>query len=120
LNETFDDELENLAQTLAEALNEQRAIFKGYLVEEHNVVEEEYTYTEHVAPTPNYSPYSHSAHTQFLTDFHYYLSDQLKKLDAGIDGVAEWTAKEVDAALEAFGTAVGYSEQRVGDQRTMA
>ena len=108
-NEAFDEALTEAAKQLAGALNEQRDAFAAYLVEEEHY-EEEYTYTEHVAPTANYSPYSHSAHTQFLSQFHYYLSDQLKKLDAGIDGIAEWTQKEVDAAIEAFGTAVGYSE----------
>ena len=117
-NEAFDEALEEAAGQLAGALNEQRDVFATYLAEEEHY-EEEYTYTEHVAPTANYSPYSHSAHTQFLSQFHYYLSDQLKKLDAGIDGIAEWTQKEVDAAIEAFGTAVGYSEQRLGDQRVM-
>jgi hypothetical protein len=117
-NEAFDEALTEAAKQLAGALNEQRDAFGAYLVEEEHY-EEEYTYTEHVAPTANYSPYSHSAHTQFLSQFHYYLSDQLKKLDAGIDGIAEWTQKEVDAAIEAFGTAVGYSEQRLGDQRVM-
>ena len=117
-NEAFDEALVEASQQLAAALNEQRDAFSEYLVvEEH--YEEEYTYTEHVAPTAEYSPYSHSAHTQFLSNFHYYLSDQLKKLDAGIDGIAEWTQKEVDAAIEAFGTAIGYSEQRLGDQRIM-
>lgn len=117
-NEAFDHALVEASQQLAGALNDQRDIFSVYLAEEEHY-EEEYTYTEHVAPAANYSPYSHSAHTQFLQQFHYYLSDQLKKLDAGIDGIAEWTQKEVDAAIEAFGTAVGYSEQRLGDQRIM-
>lgn len=113
-NEAFDAALVEASQQLAGALNDQREQFQIYLAEEEHY-EEEYTYTEHVAPAANYSPYSHSAHTQFLSQFHYYLSDQLKKLDAGIDGIAEWTQKEVDAAIEAFGTAVGYSEQRLGD-----
>ena len=117
-NEAFDEALEEAAHQLADALNIQREQLQVYLVEDA-VYEDEYTYTEHVAPTTNYSPYSHSAHTQFLSQFHYYLSDQLKKLDAGIDGIAEWTQKEVNAAIEAFGTAVGYSEQRLGDQRLM-
>ena len=118
-NQSFDDKLAEYAQQLADGINEQREQFKTHLVEEEHY-EEEYTYTEHVAPEPAYSPYSHSSHSQFLSQFHYYLSDQLKKLDAGIDGVAEWTQKEVDAATEAFGTAVGYSEQRLGDQRQAA
>jgi hypothetical protein len=122
-NESFDQKLEEFAGQLAAGLNDQRDQFKAKIVEteqEHGMEEEEYTYTEHAAPTAAYSPYSHASHSQFLSQFHYYLSDQLKKLDAGIDGVAEWTQKEVDGAAEAFGTAVGYSEQRLGDQRTMA
>jgi hypothetical protein len=118
-NGSFDDKLAEFAQQLADGLNDQREQFKTALAEEAHY-EEEYTYTEHVAPEASYSPYSHSSHSQFLSQFHYYLSDQLKKLDAGIDGVAEWTQKEVDAATEAFGTAVGYSEQRLGDQRQAA
>ena len=118
-NKNFDDKLAEFAQQLADGLNDQREQFKAALVEEAHY-EEEYTYTEHEAPTANYSPYSHSSHSQFLSQFHYYLSDQLKKLDAGIDGVAEWTQKEVDAATEAFLTAVGYSEQRLGDQAQAA
>ena len=118
-NGSFDDKLAEFAQQLADGLNDQREQFKTALAEEAHY-EEEYTYTEHVAPEATYSPYSHSSHSQFLSQFHYYLSDQLKKLDAGIDGVAEWTQKEVDAATEAFGTAVGYSEQRLGDQRQAA
>ena len=118
-NASFDDKLAEFAGQLATGLNEQREQFKGALVEEAHY-EEEYTYTEHVAPEASYSPYSHSSHSQFLSQFHYYLSDQLKKLDAGIDGVAEWTQKEVDAATEAFLTSVGYAEQRLGDQRQAA
>ena len=118
-NDAFDTALTEAAGQLAAGLNEQREALKAYLASAVVLSEEEYTYTEHVAPTQNYSPYSHSAHTTFLSQFHYYLSDQLKKLDAGIDGVAEWTQKEVDAAMEAFGTAIGYSEARLGDQRLM-
>ena len=118
-NDAFDTALTEAAGQLAAGLNEQREALKAYLASAVVLSEEEYTYTEHVAPTQNYSPYSHSAHTTFLNQFHYYLSDQLKKLDAGIDGIAEWTQKEVDAAMEAFGTAIGYSEQRLGDQRLM-
>jgi hypothetical protein len=118
-NEAFDAALDALTAQLGEGLYAQREKFKTTLVEEAHY-EEEYTYAEHHAPEAEYSPYSHSSHSQFLSQFHYYLSDQLKKLDAGIDGIAEWTQKEVDAAVEAFGSAVGYSEQRLGDQRTMA
>ena len=109
-NEAFDTALEEASAQLAAGLDEQREALKAYLAQAVVLSQEEYTYTEHVAPTQTYSPYSHSAHTTFLNQFHYYLSDQLKKLDAGIDGIAEWTQKEVDAAMEAFGTAVGYSE----------
>ena len=118
-NEAFDTALTEAAGQLASGLNEQRELLKAYLAQAVIAQDTEYSYSEHVAPTAEYSPYSHSAHNTFLTQFHYYLSDQLKKLDAGIDGVAEWTQKEVDNAMEAFGTAVGYSEARLGDQRLM-
>ena len=118
-NDAFDTALTEAAGQLASGLNEQRELLKAYLAQAVIAQDTEYTYSEHVAPTAEYSPYSHSAHNTFLTQFHYYLSDQLKKLDAGIDGVAEWTQKEVDNAMEAFGTAVGYSEARLGDQRLM-
>ena len=118
--ESFDFKLDEFSNLLSTGLTDQRNQFKEVLHHEEAFTEEEYTYTEHAAPTQNYSPYSHSSKNQFLSDFHYYLSDQLKKLDAGIDGVAEWTQKEVDAAVEAYATAVGYSEQRLGDQRLMA
>ena len=118
--ESFDFKLDEFSTLLKDGLADQRTQFKEVLDQEEAFDEEEYTYTEHEAPAQNYSPYSHSSKNQFLSDFHYYLSDQLKKLDAGIDGVAEWTQKEVDAAVEAYGTAVGYSEQRLGDQRLMA
>jgi hypothetical protein len=119
-NDSFDEGLEQALLDLVDGLDEQRELMKTALAQEESYVEEEYTYTEHAAPVHNYSPYSHSAKNQFLAEFHYYLSDQLKKLDAGIDGIAEWSQKEVDAKVEAFGTAVGHSEQRLGDQRLQA
>jgi hypothetical protein len=120
LNEAFDAALDELSTELGAGLSEQKELFKTALEQEEAYVEDEYVYTEHAAPAHNYSPYSHSAKNQFLAEFHYYLSDQLKKLDAGIDAIAEWTQMETDTKVEAFNTAVAFSEQRLGDRRVMA